>query len=71
MAPALCEEPQLSMLPLQGFGLREERTLEAKAPRAGPEAAPPAQDEGSGLLSEGPAAPTCSVPAAQSVLSGQ
>ncbi|KAK1339149.1 hypothetical protein QTO34_019823 [Cnephaeus nilssonii] len=39
-APALCEETPLSMLPLQGFGLREERTSEAKAPCAGLTAAP-------------------------------
>ncbi|KAF6130472.1 immunoglobulin superfamily DCC subclass member 3 [Phyllostomus discolor] len=76
VGPALCEETQLSTLPLQGFGLREERTSEAKAPRVGPEAAPPPQDQGSGLLSEGHAAPTRSAPAtaqatAQSALSGQ
>ncbi|XP_023613586.1 immunoglobulin superfamily DCC subclass member 3 [Myotis lucifugus] len=55
-APALCEETPLSMLPLQGVGLREERTSEAKAPCAGLTAAPPPQDAGSGLLSEGQAA---------------
>ncbi|XP_053784542.1 immunoglobulin superfamily DCC subclass member 3 isoform X2 [Desmodus rotundus] len=70
-APALCEETQLSALPLQGFSFREERTSEAKAPRAGPESVPTPQDKGSGLLSEGQAAPPCSAPAAQSALSGQ
>ncbi|XP_016063995.1 PREDICTED: immunoglobulin superfamily DCC subclass member 3 [Miniopterus natalensis] len=70
-APALYEETQLSMLPLQGFSLREERTSEAKAPCAGPAAAPPPQDTGSGLLSEGQAAQPSSAPAAQPALSGQ
>ncbi|XP_006770888.1 PREDICTED: immunoglobulin superfamily DCC subclass member 3 [Myotis davidii] len=70
-APALCEETPLSLLPLQGVGLREERTSEAKAPCAGLTAAPPPQDAGSGLLSEGPAARPSSVPAAQPALSGQ
>ncbi|KAB0407177.1 hypothetical protein E2I00_013529 [Balaenoptera physalus] len=55
-APALCEETQFSMLPLQGFGLLEEMTSEAKAPCVGPLAALPPQDIGPGLLSEGPAA---------------
>ncbi|XP_010832906.1 PREDICTED: immunoglobulin superfamily DCC subclass member 3 [Bison bison bison] len=45
-APALCEETQLSMLPLQGFSLLEEMPLEALPP----------QDVGPGLPSEGPAA---------------
>ncbi|TKC40628.1 hypothetical protein EI555_014047 [Monodon monoceros] len=54
-APALCEETQFSMLPLQGFGLLEEMTSEAKAPCVGPLAALPPQDTGPGLLSEGPA----------------
>ena len=44
------------MLPLQGFGLLEEMTSEAKAPCVGPLAALPPQDIGPGLLSEGPAA---------------
>lgn len=43
------------MLPLQGFGLLEEMTSEAKAPCVGPLAALPPQDAGPGLLSEGPA----------------
>ncbi|XP_060150103.1 immunoglobulin superfamily DCC subclass member 3 isoform X4 [Globicephala melas] len=55
-APTLCEETQFSMLPLQGFGLLEEMTSEAKAPCVGPLAALPPQDTGPGLLSEGPAA---------------
>uniref|UniRef100_A0A8C3YMY7 Immunoglobulin superfamily DCC subclass member 3 n=1 Tax=Catagonus wagneri TaxID=51154 RepID=A0A8C3YMY7_9CETA len=55
-APALCEETQLSVLPLQRCGVLEEMALEAKAPCAGPPAAPPAQDGDPGLLSEGPAA---------------
>ena len=42
----MCEETQLSMLPLQGFSLLEEMPLEALPP----------QDVGPGLLSEGPAA---------------
>ncbi|KAM7159350.1 immunoglobulin superfamily DCC subclass member 3 isoform 2-T2 [Molossus nigricans] len=70
-APSPCEETQLSMLPLQGFSLREERTMsEARAPCAGPAAAPPPQDSGSGLLSEGQATQP-SAPAAQPAVSGQ
>lgn len=53
--PDLFEETQLSMLPLQGFSLVE-RTPEAKAPCLEPTAAPPPQDMGPGLLSEGQAA---------------
>ncbi|XP_054421651.1 immunoglobulin superfamily DCC subclass member 3 [Pteronotus mesoamericanus] len=69
-AMALCEETQLSVLPLQGFGLREERTSEAKAPCAGAEVAPAPREVGAGLLSEGQAAPPSSAPAAQAALSG-
>ncbi|KAF5925348.1 hypothetical protein HPG69_001792 [Diceros bicornis minor] len=63
-APALCEETQFSMLPLQGFGLLEEMTSEAKAPCAGPAAAPPPQDVGPGLLSEEQATWPSTAPAA-------
>lgn len=55
-APTVCEETQLSVLPLQGSSLLEGRTPEAKAARADVEAAPPPQDIGRGLLSEGQAA---------------
>lgn len=48
MAPALCEETQLSVLPLHGFGLLEERTSEAKAPCASPAAVLPPQDASPG-----------------------
>ncbi|KAI2574698.1 immunoglobulin superfamily DCC subclass member 3 [Homo sapiens] len=59
-APAPCEETQLSLLPLQGCGLMEGKTTEAKtteatAPCAGLAAAPPPPDGGPGLLSEGQA----------------
>ncbi|EHA98475.1 Immunoglobulin superfamily DCC subclass member 3, partial [Heterocephalus glaber] len=56
-APAMCEETQLSMLPLQGFSLLERRTPEAiMVPCTDPEATLPPQDTGHSLLSEGQAA---------------
>lgn len=69
--PALSEETQFSMLPLEGFSLLEEMMSEAKAPSAGPAAAPPPQDGGPGLLSEGQATPPPTAPAAQPARSGQ
>ncbi|GAB5572364.1 immunoglobulin superfamily DCC subclass member 3 isoform X5 [Prionailurus iriomotensis] len=69
--PALCEETQFSMLPLEGFSLLEERTSEAKAPFAGPAAALPPQDGGPGFLSEGQATRASTAPAAQPAHSGQ
>ncbi|XP_033611948.1 immunoglobulin superfamily DCC subclass member 3 [Fukomys damarensis] len=52
--PAVCEETQLSMLPLQGFSLLEGRTPETiTVPCTDPGAALPPQDTGHGLLSEG------------------
>lgn len=70
-AHALWEETRLSMLPLQGFGRREEMALEAKAPRTGPAAALPPQEVGPGLLSEGQAPWPSATPAAQPACSGQ
>ncbi|XP_013374500.1 PREDICTED: immunoglobulin superfamily DCC subclass member 3, partial [Chinchilla lanigera] len=50
--PAMCEETQLSMLPLQGLSLPDGRTPEA----VDPVVVRPPQDGGHGLLSEGQAA---------------
>nr|XP_060474236.1 immunoglobulin superfamily DCC subclass member 3 isoform X5 [Panthera onca] len=69
--PALCEETQFSMLPLEGFSLLEEMTSEAKSPFAGPAAALPPQDGGPGFLSEGQATRASTAPAAQPAHSGQ
>lgn len=59
------------MLPLQGFGLLEERTSEAKAPCTSPAAALLPQDVGPGHLSEGQATQPSTEPAAQPAPSGQ
>ncbi|XP_035114772.1 immunoglobulin superfamily DCC subclass member 3 isoform X1 [Callithrix jacchus] len=69
-APALCEETQLSMLPLQGCGLMEGRTTEATDPCSGLAAAPPPPDGGPGLLSEGQAARPAPAPVTQPARSG-
>uniref|UniRef100_A0A452QLD3 Immunoglobulin superfamily DCC subclass member 3 n=1 Tax=Ursus americanus TaxID=9643 RepID=A0A452QLD3_URSAM len=69
--PALCEETQFSMLPLEGFSLLEEMMSEAKAPSAGPVAALPPQDVGPGLLSKGQAIRPPTAPAAQPARLGQ
>ncbi|KAM5291716.1 immunoglobulin superfamily DCC subclass member 3 [Ctenodactylus gundi] len=54
-APALCEETQLSVLPLRGFSLLEGRATESKAPCTGCVAAPAPQDGGLSPLREGQA----------------
>ncbi|KAG8506206.1 Immunoglobulin superfamily DCC subclass member 3 [Galemys pyrenaicus] len=71
VAPAPCEETQLSMLPVRGIALLEEMTSEARVPCAGPATALPPQDTGPSLLIEGQAPQPPATPAAQPADSGQ
>ncbi|XP_059036805.1 immunoglobulin superfamily DCC subclass member 3 isoform X3 [Mustela lutreola] len=69
--PALCEETQFSVLPLEGFSLLEEMVSEAKDPSAGPAASLPPQDVCHGRLGEGQATRPPMAPAAQPARLGQ